>query len=123
MARKILIVEDDRALAGTLEIGLLAIENADTVTVFDGRAAMEYLQTHPQPPAVVLTDLDLPRVDGVHLIRWMRGRPELLRVPVIAMSARDEEAATAAAAGANAFVPKPFALAEVRARVQELLNA
>jgi DNA-binding response OmpR family regulator len=122
MARKILIVEDDRALAGTLEIGLLAIENADTVTVFDGRAAMDYLQTHAPPPAVVLTDLDLPRVDGVHLIRWMRTRPELLRVPVIAMSARAEGDA-AAAAGANAFVPKPFALAEVRARVQELLNA
>lgn len=122
MARTILIVEDDRALAGTLEIGLLAIDNVDTVTVFDGREAMEYLETHSPAPAVVLTDLDLPRVDGYQLITWMRSRPELLRVPVVAMSAR-HDGTEALAAGANEFLTKPFALAVVRARVQELLRA
>jgi DNA-binding response OmpR family regulator len=122
MARTILIVEDDRALAGTLEIGLLAIDNVDTVTVFDGREAMEYLETHSPAPAVVLTDLDLPRVDGYQLITWMRSRPELLRVPVVAMSAR-HDGTEALAAGANEFLTKPFALAAVRARVQELLRA
>lgn len=122
MARTILIVEDDRALAGTLEIGLLAIDNVDTVTVFDGREAMEYLENHSPAPAVVLTDLELPRVDGYQLIRWMRARPELLRVPVVAMSAR-HDGAEALAAGANHFLAKPFALAAVRARVQELLHA
>jgi DNA-binding response OmpR family regulator len=122
MARTILIVEDDRALAGTLEIGLLAIDNVDTVTVFDGREAMEYLETHSPAPAVVLTDLDLPRVDGYQLITWMRARPETLHVPIVAMSAR-HDGAESIAAGANEFLTKPFALAAVRARVQELLRA
>ena len=122
MARTILIVEDDRALAGTLEIGLLAIDNVDTVTVFDGREAMEYLETHSPAPAVVLTDLDLPRVNGYQLITWIRSRPELLHVPVVAMSAR-HDGAESIAAGANEFLAKPFALAAVRARVQELLHA
>lgn len=122
MARTILIVEDDRALAGTLEIGLLSFDDVDTVTVFDGREAMEYLETHAPAPAMVLTDLDLPRVDGYQLIGWIRSRPELLRVPVIAMSARND-AAGALRAGANEFLAKPFALAAVRARVQELLHA
>lgn len=121
MARTILIVEDDRALAGTLEIGLLALDDVDTVTVFDGREAMEYLEVNTPAPAVVLTDLDLPRVDGYQLITWMRTRPELLRVPVVAMSARNDPAG-ALKAGANEFLAKPFALAVVRARVQELLN-
>jgi DNA-binding response OmpR family regulator len=121
MARTILIVEDDRALAGTLEIGLLAIDDVDTVTVFDGREAMEYLETKSPPPAVVLTDLDLPRVDGSQLIAWMRSRPELSRVPVVAMSAR-ADGREALRAGANQFLAKPFALAAVRARVQELLH-
>lgn len=121
MARNILIVEDDRALAGTLEIGLLALENVDTVTVFDGREAMEYLEAHA-PPVIVLTDLDLPRVDGYQLISWMRSRPDLSKVPVIAMSAR-QDSAGALQAGANDFLAKPFALAAVRARVQELVNA
>lgn len=122
MARTILIVEDDRALAGTLEIGLLAFDDVDTVTVFDGREAMEYLAVNSPPPAIVMTDLDLPRVDGYQLITWMRARPELLRVPVLAMSARHDPAA-ALKAGANEFLAKPFTLAAVRAKVQELLHA
>lgn len=121
MARTILIVEDDRELAGTLEIGLLALDDVDTVTVFDGREAMEYLETNTPAPAVILTDLDLPRVDGYQLITWMRTRPDLLRVPVMAMSARHDSAG-ALKAGANEFLAKPFALAAVRARVQELLH-
>ena len=121
MARTILIVEDDRALAGTLEIGLLAVNGVDTVTAFDGREAIDFLE-RKAAPALVLTDLDLPRVDGYQLITWMRTQPELLRVPVIAMSARSD-AAGALRAGANEFMGKPFALAAVRARVQELLNA
>jgi DNA-binding response OmpR family regulator len=122
MARTILIVEDDRALAGTLEIGLLTFDDVDTVTVFDGREAMEYLETHTPVPAVVMTDLDLPRVDGYQLITWMRSQPELRRVPVVAMSAR-HDGAEALKAGANQFLAKPFALAAVRARVKELLHA
>jgi DNA-binding response OmpR family regulator len=121
MARTILIVEDDRALAGTLEIGLLAFDDVDTVTVFDGREAMEYLETHVPAPAVVLTDLELPRVDGYQLIKWIRSRPELARVPVVAMSAR-HDGTEALQAGANEFLAKPFPLAAVRARVQELLH-
>ena len=121
MAQNILIVEDDRALAGTLEIGLLALDDVDTVSVFDGREAMEYLSTN-DPPAAVLTDLDLPRVDGYQLITWMRTRPELVKVPVIAMSARDDKPG-ALRAGATEFLAKPFALAAVRARVRELLDA
>ncbi len=122
MARTILIVEDDRALAGTLEIGLLALDDVDTVTVFDGREAMEFLEINSPPPAIVLTDLDLPRVDGYQLITWMRSRPELLHVPVIAMSARHDPVG-AIKAGANQFLAKPFALASVRAQVRELLDA
>lgn len=121
MAQTILIVEDDRALAGTLEIGLLAIDDVDTVTVFDGRAAMEFLEAHAPPPAIVLTDLDLPRVDGYQLITWMRAQPGLRRVPVVAMSAR-HDGAEALKAGANEFLAKPFPLATVRARVKELLH-
>jgi len=120
MAQTILIVEDDRALAGTLEIGLLALDDVDTVTVFDGREAMEYLEENSPAPAIVLTDLDLPRVDGYQLIAWMRKQPELAGVPVVAMSARHDSSG-ALKAGANDFLAKPFALAAVRAMVQELL--
>ena len=61
MARTILIVEDDRALAGTLEIGLLALDDVDTVTVFDGREAMEPAPDSGQNRRVLDDALDLAR--------------------------------------------------------------
>ncbi|MBM3763791.1 MAG: response regulator [Acidobacteria bacterium] len=115
----ILIVEDDRALASTLELALAPL--GPIVVTHDGAQAQAYLQSNAAP-AAVLTDLDLPRVDGCQLIQWMRATPALLRVPVLAMSARNDDAG-ALAAGANRFIVKPFRLAQVRERLQELLNA
>jgi DNA-binding response OmpR family regulator len=119
MPHTILIVEDDRALASTLEMALAQL--ADIAVAHDGAEAQAYLEAHPAPAAVV-TDLDLPRVDGCQLIVWMRATPALLRVPVLAMSARNE-AAAALQAGANQFILKPFRLAQMRERLQELLHA
>ena len=118
MPPTILIVEDDRALASTLEIALAPL--GDVAVAHDGAQAQAFLETNTAPAAVI-TDLDLPRVDGCQLIVWMRSTPALLLVPILAMSARNEEPA-ALAAGANRFILKPFRLAQVRERLQELLN-
>lgn len=121
MARTVLIVEDDRALAGTLEIALAALEGVEPVLAHDGREAISFLENSTNPPAIVLTDLDLPRVDGYQLIRWIRERPDRFPMPVLAMSAR-ADAGGAAEAGADEFFGKPFSLAAVRVRIQELMN-
>lgn len=118
MPPTILIVEDDRTLASTLEIALAPL--GAVAVAHDGVKARAYLEANA-PPAAVVTDLDLPRVDGCQLIVWMRATPALLRVPVLAMSARNDEAG-ALTAGANQFILKPFRLAQVRERLQELLN-
>lgn len=121
MPNVILIVEDDRSLAGTIELAMMAVDSTETVAVNDGQAAMDYLR-RASAPALVITDLDLPRVDGYQLIKWMRSTPALLPVPVLAMSAR-ADAGGALQAGANRFILKPFKLAQLREQVQELLNA
>ncbi|MBM3784306.1 MAG: response regulator [Acidobacteria bacterium] len=120
MRTTILVVEDDRSLAGTIELALVAFDGCETVTVNDGQRAIQHL-SGASAPALVITDLDLPRVDGYQLIQWMRNTPHLLPVPVLAMSARND-AEGALAAGANRFILKPFKLAAFRERVQELLN-
>lgn len=122
MARQILIVEDDPALAATLEIALSQIPNLEILTVSDGQFAIDHLTAAQQCPAAVITDLDLPRVDGLHLIRWMRNSPRLLRTPVLAVSANPAES-EALAAGANKFLPKPYKPADIRKALQELLHA
>jgi chemosensory pili system protein ChpA (sensor histidine kinase/response regulator) len=91
-------------------------------TLHDGRQAIQFLENAHTPPAAVLTDLDLPRVDGYELIRWMRTQPGLLHTPVIAMSARRDEAG-ALAAGANRFLLKPYSAAEIREIVKEWMHA
>ena len=119
MQSTILIVEDDLALASTLAIALAPL--GAVAVAHDGVQAQAYLEANA-PPAAVVTDLDLPRVDGCQLIVWMRATPALLPVPVLAMSARNE-AAAALQAGANQFILKPFRLEQVRERLQELLHA
>lgn len=85
--------------------------------VVDGREAMSYLAgdgvyadrgRHPLP-AVVLLDLNLPLVSGFDVLKWMRARPELVRLPVVifSSSSRDEDKVKARELGANEYVEKP----------------
>lgn len=122
MPGTILIVEDDAALAATLEIALLQVSDFEIVLLRDGRQAVHFLEEASLAPSAVFTDLDLPRLDGYELIRWMRARTALFQVPVIAMSARNDGPG-ALAAGANRFLGKPYPVAAVRELLKELLNA
>jgi chemosensory pili system protein ChpA (sensor histidine kinase/response regulator) len=121
MAGTILIVEDDTELAATLEIALQRLPGVKTRTVHDGKQAMQLLESEAVLPSAVLTDLDLPRVDGFELIRWMRSQAALLHVPVIAMSARGDSR-EALQAGATRFLAKPYSIGKVREIVKELMN-
>lgn len=100
---KVLIVDDnrmDRRLAGACveAVGMSAVY-AD-----NGRMALEVLDT--ESPDIVLTDLDMPEMNGLELVRELQTRDSTL--PVILMTAKgsEEVAAEALAAGASSYVPK-----------------
>jgi two-component system alkaline phosphatase synthesis response regulator PhoP len=74
--------------------------------------------------ALVLLDVMLPRLDGLDVLRQLRGRPESANTPVLILTARAEESdiVVGLELGADDYVTKPFSWNEVRARVRALLR-
>lgn len=91
-------------------------------TAVDGEAALD--AAHRRPPDLVLSDVMMPRMDGVGLLRELRSDPKLREVPVILLSARAGEEARidGLKAGADDYMIKPFTAKELLARVQANLQ-
>jgi two-component system, cell cycle response regulator DivK len=118
---KILIVEDN-ALNIKLFCDLLAAHGHEPEAVSDSRLALETARTFR--PDLVITDIQLPHVSGMDLIRMLRDDAELREVPIMAVTAYsaqgDEERIRAA--GAQSYVSKPISVVKFAAAVDELLQ-
>lgn len=114
---RILLVEDDAPLGEGVKSGL-EDEGHVVEWVRDGRLGREALAVETFN-AVVL-DLTLPRLDGLQILRELRARGDL--TPVLILTARDTVAnrVDGLDAGADDYLVKPFALAELKARVRSL---
>jgi len=118
---KILIVEDN-ALNIKLFCDLLAAHGHQPEAVTDSRIALEKAQSFL--PDLVITDIQLPHVSGLELIRTIRKDKKLARVPIMAVtaySARGDEERIREA-GAQAYVSKPISVARFAQTVDELLS-
>ena len=119
---KILIVEDN-ALNIKLFCDLLAAHGHEPQAVTDSRLALDSARTFD--PDLVITDIQLPHVSGLELIRMLRADAQLSQVPIMAVTAYsaqgDEERIRAA--GAQSYVSKRISVVKFVAAVQELLPA
>lgn len=117
--KKILIVEDDEAIASGVALNL-TLEGFSPVTVQDGNAALEQLKT--TPPNLVLLDIALPKKNGLEVLSEIREAGNM--TPVIVLSARQGEYDKVAALrlGADDYVTKPFSVAELLARIDAVLR-
>ncbi|MGA9312457.1 MAG: response regulator transcription factor [Pseudonocardiaceae bacterium] len=116
---RILVVDDDRAVRESLRRSLQF--NGYTVQLAgDGQQAIEVVATQ-RPDAMVL-DVMMPRVDGLEVCRRLRGTGDDL--PILVLTARDAVSDRVAGldAGADDYLPKPFALEELLARLRALLR-
>ncbi|WP_370250349.1 response regulator [Nocardioides sp.] len=111
---KVLVVDDEPALARALAINLRA-HGWDVVTAADGRSALEAAAT--EHPDVVVLDLGLPDLDGTEVIAGLRGWTS---VPIVVLSARQhgDDKVEALDLGADDYVTKPFAMNELMARLR-----
>lgn len=116
---KVLIVEDDPAVRQSLERSL-AFEGYTVTTAADGLAALSAVQEE-RPDAVIL-DLGLPKLDGLSVCRTLRGAGN--SVPILVLTAREatNDRVAGLDAGADDYLPKPFALEELLARLRALLR-
>jgi two-component system OmpR family response regulator len=116
---KILLVEDDPALADGLVASLTEI-GFDVTPVMTASFADSSLRT--QPYDLLILDLGLPDGDGLDLLRQLRGRK--LTLPVLILTARDglNDRINGLQLGADDYMTKPFDLRELEARVHALLR-
>jgi len=120
----VLIVEDSENSAAMLEIAFLGIPGVSVLMAPSAVEALQILDGGSGPVRVMVTDLNMPRMDGYELIRRVRADGRLRDMPIIVVSA-DTDPTTPeriAALGVEAFFPKPFSPALVRRKLEQLLN-
>lgn len=113
-AKKILVVDDEPQITRVLRSSLMS-NGYKVETAQDGVAALEKMAAWF--PDMVITDLAMPRMDGVALCAEIRSNSN---IPILVLSVRDQESAKVRAldAGADDYVTKPFGIQELLARVR-----
>ena len=119
--KSILIIEDDPSMAYLLRY-ILEREGYAVEHRQDGRQAWDYLQAQPCPD-LELADVMLPYVDGFELLKSIRESAHWRSVPVILLTAREQEPDVTRAfdMGADDYIKKPFSPTELIARIRRNL--
>ena len=117
MAKKILIVEDERDVVKLLRYNLEK-EGFRISSVTDGSLALSEMRR--EPADLVMLDLMLPGMDGLEICRQLRRNERYASVPILMLTARSEEAdrVVGLELGADDYVTKPFSMRELIARVR-----
>lgn len=115
---KVLIVDDDPSIRFMIR---LSFERAgyDVMEAENGRVALERLKE--SRPDAVITDLMMPVMDGLRLIRRLRSNPDTCTIPIVVVSGNPDGGE--AVRGADAALPKPFRPADLVQMVGSLLKA
>lgn len=115
---RILVVDDDREIAGAIEI-YLRNEGYDVITAYDGYEAIE--ATRNNDISLILMDIMMPNLDGMQATRKIR---EELNIPIIMLSAKSEDydKIIGLNVGADDYITKPFNPLELIARVKSQLR-
>jgi len=118
---EVLIVEDNPADSYLIEEAVRSEEpDCHTTAISDGDTAIDYLSR--QRPDIVVLDLNIPRRDGVEVLRFIRGQSALQGVVVVIFSSSPKDAIERKAPQADAHIQKPFELEifmQVGARIME----
>jgi two-component system KDP operon response regulator KdpE len=115
---KILVIDDEPPIRKLLRMGLNT-QGYDVLEAPSGKTGLELLS---QNPDLIILDLGLPDVEGLELLRTIRGRSE--SVPIVVLSSRGDEAGKVQALdlGADDYVTKPFGMDELLARMRAALR-
>jgi len=128
--KKILLVEDNE---NDVELTLNALQECrltnEVAIARDGAEALDYMYSRNQfkdrgegQPCVILLDLKMPRVDGLEVLRTLKGDPEMRHVPIVMLTSSREERDLVRSydLGVNAFVVKPVDFSQFVSAIRNL---
>jgi CheY-like chemotaxis protein len=119
---KILVVEDDMDL---LQMVKTMLQGVGEITLArDGQEALDLLKNGFRPD-VIVTDLMMPRVDGLTLAKTLKNDPNIGNIPLVMLTAKSGpmDMITGINAGARHYVTKPFKAADLIDKVKKALTA
>ncbi len=119
-----LVVEDSPTMRQLLVFALKRIKDMRTLEASDGVDALKKLASAETKPDIILTDINMPIMDGLKLVQRVRADESLRDVPIIIITTEGgaEDKARALALGANAYIAKPIQAPQVIKQVKALLN-
>ena len=122
MAKTVLLAEDEPNIVESITF-LLERAGFAVIVATDGRQALDMALANS--PNVMVLDLMLPEIDGYEVLRRLRADPQGENLPVLMLTAKGQriDRETALECGANLFMTKPFANAEITAAVVKLAGA
>ena len=117
----VLLVEDEENLRRLLR-DLLEREGFKVVEAGDGVAALD--EVDRSAPDVIVLDLDLPRLDGYGVLRYLRTRPQTASLPVLVLTAKGDEDSEVRVfeSGATDYLSKPLRARALGARLRSMLK-
>jgi two-component system sensor histidine kinase/response regulator len=121
--KHILIVEDDEALLNGVR-DLLEVEGYKVSSASDGVAALKLLESLPQRPDLIVSDIRMPNMDGYELLSQVRSRYEWMSIPFIFLTARGEkeDIRFGKLHGVDDYIVKPFDFKDLLVSVQACLT-
>lgn len=120
--KKVVLVADDSATIRKFVSIALKLNGFDIITVSDGMEALEKLPM--EKVNLIITDLNMPNMDGYELIRSIRSTEEYKELPIIILSSlsKNEEIEEGIKCGANSYLIKPFDQKRILYEVSKYLN-
>jgi len=121
MSKTIMTVDDSASMRQMISFTLIQAGHK-VIEASDGRDALNKLGS--SAPDMVITDLNMPNMDGIELIRQARALPKLKYVPIIMLTteSQDEKKQAGRTAGATGWIVKPFKPEQLTAVVSKLLR-
>jgi two-component system chemotaxis response regulator CheY len=119
---RFLIVEDSPTMRQLISFSLRRFQNAKIIEAVDGLDALGKL-TGPEKIDLILTDINMPIMDGLKLVSMVRQNAELKNIPIIIITTEgaDEDRERGLALGANAYIAKPIQSSHLIKTISELL--
>ncbi len=120
---KILVVDDSPTMRKIIIGQLNQAGYFETGEAEDGLHGLEELSTGKYN--FILTDWNMPNMDGLGFIKAVRGRPEFAHIPILVVTTRNskQDVVTAIKAGANNYVVKPFGPTQLSEKIEKVLQA
>jgi CheY-like chemotaxis protein len=116
-----ILIVDDNEVVRSMMTKILGASGYKVTAVGDGQEAVDELSC--RQPDLVLSDIQMPRLDGCQVCRWMKSREETRNIPIVLVSGLADTSDRARSAGADGFLMKPFLLDDLYGQIHSLLGA